>query len=416
MIAAAVKYRQTEKNTPPDFSTYPPTLRNSVYCQKAPKNSQLNGLVQAQDSANDPNLFFDPATRTTVTRGSQSNTLPFSTNGTRIASNISISTANFSKAPPLVNQVRLAARGMMDGTNSTSHDGNGEKVLDANNKNNGTSTNDGKGSDKKDGGNKKDGGKNGDKKNGDKKKNKDGNKKNGGKKDDGKKGGDNKNGDNKNGDSKNGNDKNGNKKSDSNLKTNASGNMGNSTLLNPMKDGNNKTADGVKSNMGSNNGTNKHNGMHNNNGTNMANGKNGTDLTNSNNGTNLTNSNNGTNLTNSNATNLTSGNNSTDVTNGNNSTNIGNFGSCSVPEIQFGAGFDGRRETAFEPVDKGNSFPFYPLEGLYADATTLIPSELQPRFGAEHRHHHPIHVRPTREHLQGRRYRQSHLCPSQDRC
>ena len=38
--------------------------------------------------------------------------------------------------------------------------------------------------------------------------------------------------------------------------------------------------------------------------------------------------------------------------------NIGNFGSCSIPEIRFGAGFDGRRETAFEPVDKGDFSPF----------------------------------------------------------
>ncbi|KAF7374870.1 hypothetical protein MSAN_00373100 [Mycena sanguinolenta] len=30
----------------------------------------------------------------------------------------------------------------------------------------------------------------------------------------------------------------------------------------------------------------------------------------------------------------------------------GNFGSCSVPEIEFGAGFDGRKETSFRPVDQ----------------------------------------------------------------
>ena len=34
------------------------------------------------------------------------------------------------------------------------------------------------------------------------------------------------------------------------------------------------------------------------------------------------------------------------------STNIGDFGSCSVPQIEFGVGFDGRKETSFEPVDK----------------------------------------------------------------
>ena len=85
MIAAAVKYRQAEKNTPPDFTANPPKLRNSVFCQQAPKNSQLNGLVQAQDPANDPNLFFDPAKGATVMRGSQSNTYPFGTNGTSVS-------------------------------------------------------------------------------------------------------------------------------------------------------------------------------------------------------------------------------------------------------------------------------------------------------------------------------------------
>ena len=34
---------------------------------------------------------------------------------------------------------------------------------------------------------------------------------------------------------------------------------------------------------------------------------------------------------------------------------IGNFGSCSVPQIEFGAGFDNRKETSFEPVDKSES-------------------------------------------------------------
>jgi len=77
MIQLAIEYRQVEKNTAPDFSTNPPSQRNSVFCQKAPKNPELNGLVQAQDPANDPNLFFDPATKTTVTKGSQANTAPF---------------------------------------------------------------------------------------------------------------------------------------------------------------------------------------------------------------------------------------------------------------------------------------------------------------------------------------------------
>jgi len=29
------------------------------------------------------------------------------------------------------------------------------------------------------------------------------------------------------------------------------------------------------------------------------------------------------------------------------------FGSCSVPQIKFGVGFDNRKETSFEPADKG---------------------------------------------------------------
>lgn len=35
---------------------------------------------------------------------------------------------------------------------------------------------------------------------------------------------------------------------------------------------------------------------------------------------------------------------------------IGDFGKCSVPQIEFGTGFDGRKETSFEPVDKGTSY------------------------------------------------------------
>ncbi|KAF8213930.1 hypothetical protein K438DRAFT_1563942 [Mycena galopus ATCC 62051] len=79
MIALAVQYRQVEKNTPPDFKTKPETFRNSVFCQTAPKNAELNGLVQAQDPANDPNVFFDPATGASVQLGAQANTRPFGT-------------------------------------------------------------------------------------------------------------------------------------------------------------------------------------------------------------------------------------------------------------------------------------------------------------------------------------------------
>ncbi|KAJ7119816.1 hypothetical protein C8R44DRAFT_788896 [Mycena epipterygia] len=31
---------------------------------------------------------------------------------------------------------------------------------------------------------------------------------------------------------------------------------------------------------------------------------------------------------------------------------IGDFGSCSIPQIEFGVGFDGRKETSFQPVDQ----------------------------------------------------------------
>lgn len=99
MINIAVQFRQAEKNTPPvsyvyssivqafdfchhqDFSVQPNVNRNSVFCQTAPKNAQLNGLVQAQDPANDPNVFFDPATKSSVTKGDQPNTFPFGTSG-----------------------------------------------------------------------------------------------------------------------------------------------------------------------------------------------------------------------------------------------------------------------------------------------------------------------------------------------
>ncbi|KAJ7731318.1 hypothetical protein DFH07DRAFT_871147 [Mycena maculata] len=76
LVEIAKEYRQTEKNTPPDFSTNPSTPRNSVFCQTAPKHAELNGLVQAQDPANG-NVFFDPATKKSVQRGAQANTIPF---------------------------------------------------------------------------------------------------------------------------------------------------------------------------------------------------------------------------------------------------------------------------------------------------------------------------------------------------
>jgi len=213
MIAAAVKYRQAEKNTPPDFTTNPPRLRNSVFCQKAPANSELDGLVQAQDPANDPNLFFDPAKSATIMLGSQPNTSPFGTNG------------GGGVNPPANNT--NGGDGVVSPGNNTDVDHGGDDVNDGTGNNNGTDTG-----------------------------------------------------------------------------------------------------------------------------------------------------------------------------------NIGNFGSCSVPQIEFGQGFDGRKETSFQPVDQSESIRvvFSLTVANFVDARIL-----HPRFGSKYRRYHPGHVRPAREHLQGRRYRSQHL-------
>ncbi|CAE6437228.1 unnamed protein product [Rhizoctonia solani] len=82
MIDIAKRFRQAEKNTPPDFTTNPPTNRNSVFCQTPPRNAELVGLNQAQDPANNADDFFDPACKCTVKRGSQANTSPLAGSGT----------------------------------------------------------------------------------------------------------------------------------------------------------------------------------------------------------------------------------------------------------------------------------------------------------------------------------------------
>ncbi|KAH8118038.1 hypothetical protein DFH11DRAFT_1541287 [Phellopilus nigrolimitatus] len=120
MIALAVEFRQVEKNTPPDSSTNPPTNRNSVFCQTAPRNAQLNGLVQAQDPANDPNVFFDPATSSSVTLGSQANTFPFGTNGASSSNSTSSNSTSSDTVPSAIDpatataEVVLAARAKAD--------------------------------------------------------------------------------------------------------------------------------------------------------------------------------------------------------------------------------------------------------------------------------------------------------------
>ncbi|CAH7668602.1 hypothetical protein BY996DRAFT_1379567 [Phakopsora pachyrhizi] len=73
LISLAIEYRKVERNTFPDFSKQPNVDRNSLFCQKVPKNHELDGLIQAQSSTADPNLFFDPKSTsgsTTLTKGS----------------------------------------------------------------------------------------------------------------------------------------------------------------------------------------------------------------------------------------------------------------------------------------------------------------------------------------------------------
>jgi len=115
---------------------------------------------------------------------------------------------------------------------------------------------------------------------------------------------------------------------------------------------------------------------------------------NNNNGTDVGN-NNGTVGGNNNGTN--GGNNNNNGTDGGNNGTIGNFGSCSVPEIEFGAGFDNRRETSFQPVDLGESDLFctclrYPSKSVRANAIDLGCSELQPQFRPELRHHRSVRL------------------------
>lgn len=85
LTEVAIKYRQAEKNSKPEYGQ---TVvgRNSLYCDQPPRHKELNGLVQAQDTkGNDPEKFFDPSKIAindgTVLRGSQPNTFPFGTKG-----------------------------------------------------------------------------------------------------------------------------------------------------------------------------------------------------------------------------------------------------------------------------------------------------------------------------------------------
>lgn len=113
MIRLAIEYRKTERNSFPDYSHQPPTDRNSLYCQKPPKNSELNGVFQAQSPQADPNLFFDPKSTTgggNVKKGSDPRTIPFgnasmatgmnATAGSNTTSTADSSAANITASEP----------------------------------------------------------------------------------------------------------------------------------------------------------------------------------------------------------------------------------------------------------------------------------------------------------------------------
>ncbi|WAR55720.1 hypothetical protein PtB15_6B463 [Puccinia triticina] len=77
LIELAKIYRQTERNTFPDYSLPSTPDRNSLYCQKTPKNPELAGLFQKQSSSADPKLFFDPKSNgKSVQQGSDPRTKP----------------------------------------------------------------------------------------------------------------------------------------------------------------------------------------------------------------------------------------------------------------------------------------------------------------------------------------------------
>lgn len=58
-------------------------------------------------------------------------------------------------------------------------------------------------------------------------------------------------------------------------------------------------------------------------------------------------------------------------------------GSCSTPKIIFGANFDGRKETSFEPADK-SMYVLWPSFSSHVPSTRI----LQPWICPGHHHHH----------------------------
>ncbi|MBW0507584.1 hypothetical protein O181_047299 [Austropuccinia psidii MF-1] len=81
LIQLAIEYRQSERNTFPDYANNPAPDQNSLYCQKIPKNYELINIHQKQSPKADSNLFFDPKAKngasTTIRKGSDPRTTPF---------------------------------------------------------------------------------------------------------------------------------------------------------------------------------------------------------------------------------------------------------------------------------------------------------------------------------------------------
>ena len=63
---------------------------------------------------------------------------------------------------------------------------------------------------------------------------------------------------------------------------------------------------------------------------------------------------------------------------------IGDFGSCTVPQIEFGTGFDNRKETSFQPVDQSTLFTNSNLIEWKLIMIAVFLSFVQPWFGSEH--------------------------------
>lgn len=66
---------------------------------------------------------------------------------------------------------------------------------------------------------------------------------------------------------------------------------------------------------------------------------------------------------------------------------VGDFGSCSVPQIEFAAGFDNRKETSFQPVDLRTS-----AFALLGTSLLTYHRVLQPWLRAGYWYHRAIHL------------------------